>query len=300
MVHLTKQSKVCTYPTSTPPARYPSHTPSLGVTAIIHVASPVDFSLQTWDAFYQPAHHGTIGMLSSALAHAGPQLSIVVLTSSIAAVSSPDKNKAGHHYTEADFNDWAEPLAQSATPPPGVFYTASKAASEKAFWKFREDKRPPFAMATVNPSVVTGPPINPPAQASGLNETLRPTWSLLSGAVAEIPPNIGTAGYVDVRDVAAVHVWCATHPSESAGHRLFTTAGRGTNQAVADILRKAYPDRAEGIPKGEPGSDYEADYGFLTGGPSYENEMARKAAGGEFIRYDQSIRDSAKVLERYL
>ena len=270
------------------------------MTAVIHVASPVNFSLKTWDEFYSPAYHGAIGMLESALAHAGPQLEIVVLTSSIAAVSSPDKNKAGHHYTEADFNDWAEPLAKSENPPNGVFYTASKAASEKAFWKFRDDKKPFFAMTAVNPSVVTGPPINPPSEASGLNETLRPAWNLLSGSLSEIPPNIGTAGCIDVRDVATVHVWCATHPAEAANHRFFTTAGRGTNQAAADILRKAYPDRAEVIPKGEPGSDYEADYGFLRDGPSYENEMAKKAVGGEFIRYDQSIRDSAKALERYL
>ena len=236
-------------------------------------------------------------MLDSALQHAGPQLSSVVLTSSIAAVSSPDK---GHyHYTERDWNDWAEPLAIAggANAP---FYSASKAASEKAFWKFRDEHKPPFAFTAVQPSVVTGPPINPPADASGLNETLRPVWNLLSGAVAAIPPNIGTAGYIDVRDVAGVHVWCATHPAEADGHRFFTTAGRGTNQATADILRKAYPDRADVIPKGEPGSDYEPDYGFLRDGPSYDNELAKKAVGGEFINYEKAILDSAKALERYL
>ena len=239
-------------------------------------------------------------MLDSALAHAGPQLQTVVLTSSIAAVSDPEKTKAGHHYVEADFNDWAVPLAESENPPNGVFYTASKAASEKAFWKFRDDKKPFFTMSAVNPSVVTGPPINPPKEASGLNATLEPTWNLLSGAAKEIPANIGTAGYIDVRNVAAVHVWCATHPAEAANHRFFTTAGRGTSQGIADILRKAYPERAEVIVKGEPGSDYEADYGFLKGGPTYDNLASKKAAGGEFIRFDQSIRDTAKALERYL
>ncbi|MCJ1479083.1 hypothetical protein MMC13_007767 [Lambiella insularis] len=270
------------------------------VTAIIHTASPIDFSLQTWSHFVPIAVAGAAGILLSAHQHAGPQLSAFVLTSSVAAVNDP--SQPSRAFSEADWNTYSAPRARElgAQAPPGLLYQVSKVEAERALWAFRDEYRPSFSVSAVNPGVVIGPPVQPPLTASALNETLRPIWSVFSGADNAIPPAIGSASYIDVRDVAAIHVWCAEHPAESNGQRYLMANGRGTPQAAADILRKAYPHRKE-IPVGEPGSDYVAGtYDWLKDRQSFDSGKAKRALGKEFILYDKSVLDTAKVMERYL
>ncbi|MCJ1308528.1 hypothetical protein MMC25_002181 [Agyrium rufum] len=271
-----------------------------GVTHILHTASPVTFSVKDWDLVVRPAINGVVKMLDAAAKHAGPQLESVVMTSSVAAVSNPTRQ--GYTFTAADWNDWAEPKAKELgdDAPGNLLYLASKALAERAFWKFRDDHKPPFSMAAVHPAVVTGPPVLPPPSAAKLNETLLPVWNIFSGEAKELPPSIGSAGYVDVRDVSAVHVWAAEHPSESAGNRYICAVGRGTMQAAADILRKAYPDRTM-IAKGEPGTDQLPGWVFPPPpGNRFDSSLAEKALGRPFIKFDQTILDTAKVLEKYL
>ncbi|MCJ1419424.1 hypothetical protein MMC32_005779 [Xylographa parallela] len=270
-----------------------------GVIAVIHTASPIDFSLKSWNDFVPVAVAGAVGILLSAYKHAGPQLESFVLTSSVAAIIDPSKKP--YDFTEADWNTYSGAKSKELgdAAPGGLLYQASKAEAERAMWAFRDEHKPPFSISAVNPGVVVGPPVQPPPTASALNETLRPTWAVFSGASTDIPPAIGSASYVDVRDVAAIHVWCAEHPIESNGQRYLMANGRGTPQAAADILRKAYPHRKQ-IPVGEPGSDYEEGYGWPKDGQSFDSAKAKKALGREFVLYDQSILDTAKVLERYL
>jgi nucleoside-diphosphate-sugar epimerase len=71
--------------------------------------------------------------------------------SSIAAIKTQDPPP--YTFTERDWNNFAEAEVArlgKATPGP-IIYAASKAASEKAFWKFRDENTPSFAMTAVNP-----------------------------------------------------------------------------------------------------------------------------------------------------
>lgn len=109
---------------------------------IFHVASPVNFSLNTWDAVVVPAVNGTTTLLTSALEQAGPQLEAVVVTSSTAALSNPDAPE-GYVVTEADQNSWAVNAAKNADAIPEasramIVYSASKAAANDAVWEFRD------------------------------------------------------------------------------------------------------------------------------------------------------------------
>jgi nucleoside-diphosphate-sugar epimerase len=71
--------------------------------------------------------------------------------SSIAAVV-PQKTPP-FTMTDEDWNDFSvsetERLGKE-TPGP-VIYGASKTAAERAFWKFRDEKKPSFTTAAVNP-----------------------------------------------------------------------------------------------------------------------------------------------------
>lgn len=266
-----------------------------GVHGVIHTASPVDFSLKTLDEFLIPAVKGNLSILDSTRL-AGPQLRAFVCTSSIAAIADRWKQPPDHDYTEGDWNTSGEQIAREAFIAP-VAYGASKTAAERALWKWKEENNPKFACVAINPAVVTGPPVSWPQTPEKLNETLKPVWNIYSGVAKEIPPGIGAMSYIDVRDVAAIHIWCLEHPEESDGERYLATNGKGTPQAMADILRKAYPERE--IVVGEPGCNYIPDFWFVPGETSAVAHKAYKALGVDwFIMYDQSILDTVEAFER--
>lgn len=265
-----------------------------GVHAIIHTASPIDFSLTTLDAFMQPAVNGITSILNSTLS-AGTQLKSFVLTSSVASivdVSKPDD----YAFTEDDWNVNGEAEARREFRA-GPAYGASKAAAERAMWRWKEMHSPPFSLSAVNPAVVTGPPVSFPSSPAKLNETLKPVWQIYSAEAKTVPPGIGMQSYVDVRDVSALHIWCMEHPDESNGQRYIAANGKGTTQAAADILRRAFPNRD--IVVGEPESDYvPGTYDYPAGKRSLRATKAYKAMGVKsFIGFEQSILDTVKSFE---
>lgn len=266
----------------------------VGVHAIMHTASPIDFSLTTVDDYMIPAVNGNISILNSTLS-AGPQLVSFVLTSSVAAIvdiSKPDD----YAFTEDDWNVNGEVVARKEFRA-GPAYGASKAASERAMWHWKEMHSPSFSLSAVNPGVVTGPPVSFPSSPARLNETLKPVWQIYSGEAKTVPPGIGGQAYIDLRDVSALHIWCMEHPEASNGQRYIATNGKGTPQAIADILRRAFPDRC--IVVGEPESDYvPGTYDYPNGKRSTRATKAYKAMGVEsFIGFEKSILDTVKSFE---
>lgn len=266
-----------------------------GVHGIIHTASPVDFTLTSLDAFFGPAIGGNLSLLNSTL-QAGEQLKAFVVTSSIAAIIDGWKNPPDYTYTEADWNTSGEAVARSDFTAP-VAYGASKAAAERALWDWREQHHPKFSVSVVNPAVVTGPPVNWPETPEKLNETLLPVWQIFSGEAKELPGQIGPAIYVDVRDVASLHVWCLEHPEEADGGRYLAANGKGNPQAMADMLRREYPDKE--IVVGTPGSGYvQGSYWYPEGELSLVSKKAYTALGVErFMGFEQSILDTVRAFE---
>ena len=266
-----------------------------GVHAIIHTASPVDFSLKTVDEFFGPAVGGNVSILESAKTFAGPQLKSLVVTSSVAAIVDKWKQPADHEYTEADWNTSGEAVARETFSAP-VAYGASKAAAERALWEWVGANHPSFAVAAINPSVVTGPPVSWPASPEKLNETLMPIWRIWSGDKT-MPSQIGGAGYIDVRDVARMHIWAMEHPEKSDGQRYLVSNGKAPPQAAADLLREHFPERD--IIVGTPGQGYTQDYWYVQGENSLVSSKAYKALGVDrFIPYDKSILDTVEAFEK--
>jgi nucleoside-diphosphate-sugar epimerase len=211
----------------------------LGVDAIIHLASPVDFSLPNVEAFMHPAVNGNLSILHSAL-DAGLQLSSFVLTSSTAAISDVTKPE-DYAFSESDWNESVEKIARRYYLP-GVAYGASKTAAEKALWTWTERNKPRFSVTAIHPAIVMVPPLLFPSSPRKLNETLRPLWKIFSGELKTIPPGIGAQSHIHVDDVANLHIWCMKHPVESDGLSYLAANGTGTTQTMADILRREYPD----------------------------------------------------------
>jgi nucleoside-diphosphate-sugar epimerase len=90
-----------------------------------------------------PAVRGTETILDSAL-RAGPQLTSVVITSSTIAVVNPVEGE--YTFTEKDYATFAlektlKDKEAGEKTPSGILYGASKTASDRAVWKFRDEHK---------------------------------------------------------------------------------------------------------------------------------------------------------------
>lgn len=267
-----------------------------GVHAIIHTASPVDFSLATVDAYFGPAIGGNLSLLNSALNKAGHQLTSFVVTSSVGAVVDKERFPQNHQYQPHDWNESGEALARKSFCG-SVAYGASKSVAEKELWKWVAAEQPHFSVASVCPGLVTGPPIIVPEAPENLNLSLLPLWLIYRGDEA-LPDQIGDAWYIDVRDVADIHVWAMENPAKSNGQRWLLANGKAPPQAAADVIRKRFPARK--IVSGQPGFGYNPDYSFVHGEISLDCSKSLEALEiGSFIGFEKSVLDTIAAFQRH-
>ncbi len=94
------------------------------------------------------AVEGVTRVLESA--HKEPSVKNFVFMSSLAAVQTT--KEGDYTFTEKDWNDESEAIVaeKGKDTPGGVIYSASKAAAEKAFWKFRDENKPSFTQTAIN------------------------------------------------------------------------------------------------------------------------------------------------------
>ena len=142
-----------------------------------------------------------------------------------------------------------------------------------------------------------GPPQVLPEDPEQISETTILIWTVLSG---QDIPDAAPRRFVDVRDVARLHVFGIEHGDEANGQRYLAVAGVSSGQAIADILNKHYPQRKGIIKVGQPGQGYPADYKTTAGGISFNSRKAVKATGQDWIGFEQTVLDTAKVFEHYL
>ncbi|KAK5944762.1 hypothetical protein PMZ80_001962 [Knufia obscura] len=296
-----------------------------GVHAIIHTASPVNFRLRTVDEFFQPAIGGVQSIVQSAYVEnrdLGGKIASFVQLSSIAAIADkwrfPPISEGGSEnraYAEDDWNESGEAVARNSEKD-GTFlapvaYGASKAAAERAMWKFVDNASQSDgqwvgpACTSINPGVVTGPPVNWPDSPEKLNETLLPVWNIWSGkckAEGRLPPQIGGATYIDVRDVAALHVWAMEHPEQSGGQRYLATNGKAPPQGIADTIRKQYAHEDKVVDRiilGEEGRGYATAFGWPGDEPTLKATKAYRALHVESFRgFEESIGDTIEAFRR--
>ncbi len=173
----------------------------------------------------RPALEGTTRVLR--FAHAAG-VRRAVLTSSIATVGYGHGQTTGKRvYDESHFTrlegmrfTWA--------------YCIGKTKAERAAWAYAGEVG--MELTTIHPGMSFGPALDSDAGVS-----IQGVTGLMDGSTPAMP-NMGFC-VVDVRDVAEMHVAALAKP-ETIGRR-YIAAGRYLwFREVADILRRAYPDRA--------------------------------------------------------
>ncbi|MGW5650771.1 SDR family oxidoreductase [Streptomyces humi] len=203
-----------------------------GCEYVLHVASPtLRGTPADGDALVVPAREGVLRVL-----RAGRDAGVrrTVLTSAFGAVG------IGHPPRSAPFTeeDWTD--VDSDIPP----YQRSKTLAERAAWRFVEDEGGGMELAAVHPVGVLGPLLGPDDPPS-----LRLVRRMLEGRVPACPP-FGM-GFVDVRDVADLHLRAMTDPA-AAGQRFLATAGPSLRVVeIARILRDRLGERAAHAPTRE-------------------------------------------------
>lgn len=200
-------------------------------TYVIHPASPTPRpDTKTESDFVVPAVNGALFVLRAAKE---ASVKRVVLTSAFGAVGyGTDKKTA---YTE---NDWTDLNAKIP------FYQKSKTLAEKAAWDYVANEGKGLELSAVNPVAVLGPVLD-----ADYSHSIRAIHGMLNGVMKGLPKL--RVNYVDVRDVADLHLRAMTDPAASGG-RFLATAGHAVSMLdIADILRQQFGEKAARVPTKE-------------------------------------------------
>ncbi|HEY2474173.1 MAG TPA: aldehyde reductase [Candidatus Cybelea sp.] len=259
-----------------------------GTQYVLHVASPFPPGPPKHeDDLIVPARDGTLRVLRASAA-AGVER--VVVTSSAAAIAY-GPTPPGGTYTE---NDWSDPTSPQ-TPP----YARSKTIAERAAWDFIKTNGGTMTLAVVNPTVVIGPVLGDDPSYS-----FQSVSRLLKGDMPMIP-RLGF-NFVDVRDVADLHLRAMTAPA-AAGQRFLGTTTFAWLADLARILRERLGPAARKVPtRVAPDilvrfltlfdSSLRGIVEDLGERTSYSNEKARAELGWQPRPFDETVVDCARSL----
>lgn len=200
-----------------------------GCNYVIHGASPTPSGSQVTEAdWIDPAIAGNLRVLRFAR-KAGVKR--VVLTSAFGAVGVGHAKDYRRPFDESDWSDisgdvWA--------------YQKSKTLSERAAWDFvQSEEGRGLELAAVNPVAVLGPVLG-----AAYSHSTRIIKDMLEGQAG--CPNINSC-FVDVRDVADLHLLAMTHPAAN-GERFLASSGDSLPMLkVARTLRDQLGDAAKKV-----------------------------------------------------
>jgi nucleoside-diphosphate-sugar epimerase len=202
-----------------------------GCAYVLHGASPTPSGSQTREEeWVQPAVDGVLRVLRASR-DAGVRR--VVLTSAFGAIGM------GHKPQTRPFNetDWTE--LNGAVAP----YQKSKTLSERAAWDFIAREGGNLELSAINPVAVLGPVLGP-----DFSHSIRLIQRLMDGMPG--CPKINS-GFVDVRDVADLHLRAMTNPA-ARGERFLAISGESMWMIdVAKVLKRRLGAAARRVPTWE-------------------------------------------------
>lgn len=196
------------------------------VYAIHSASSTPSGNYASEEEWIRPAVDGNLRLLRAAR-DAGVKR--VVLTSAFGAIGA-GKASPGRPFIEEDWSD----LDGNIAP-----YQKSKTLAERAAWDFIAEEGSGMELATINPTAVMGPALGPDTSHS-----LMMLKGMLEGQPGQ--PRIQSC-FVDVRDVADLHLRAMTDPA-AAGERFLATSGDALWLVqVAEILRERLGEQARRV-----------------------------------------------------
>jgi dihydroflavonol-4-reductase len=194
-----------------------------GCEYVLHVASPTPLKeYKNEDELIIPAREGVLRVLRVAR-DAGVKR--VVLTSAFGAIGMGHKPQK-EPFTEKDWTN-----IKSGLPA----YQKSKTLAERAAWDFIKREGGQLELSVVNPVGVLGPVLGP-----DYSHSIHLIKNILSGKLRGCPKI--NSGFVDVRDVADLHLRAMTNPAAN-GERFLATAGESIWVVEIARILKSYTNR---------------------------------------------------------
>lgn len=199
-----------------------------GCTYVLHGASPTPSGEQVTEAdWINPAIDGNLRVLRAAR-NAG--VIRVVLTSAFGAVGVGHPDDYRRPFNESDWSD----VSGDVWP-----YQKSKTLSERAAWEFIEQEGRNLELSSVNPVAVLGPVLG-----DDYSHSTRIIKNMLEGGPG--CPNVNSC-FVDVRDVAELHLLAMTHPAAKDERFLASSGNSLTMLQVAQTWRDHLGDEARKV-----------------------------------------------------
>lgn len=202
-----------------------------GCRYVMHGASPTPSGSQMAEKdWIEPAVEGNLRVLRAAR-DAG--VTRVVLTSAFGAVGA-GHSSMNRPFNETDWSDLEGPIAP---------YQKSKTLAERAAWDFIAKEGRNMELSAVNPVAVLGPVLG-----ADISHSIRLVKWMMEGQPACLRIN---SGFVDVRDVADLHMRAMTNPA-AAGERFIAISGESMWMIdVARTLRERLGNAASKVPTQE-------------------------------------------------
>lgn len=195
-----------------------------------------------------PAIQGVRSLLRASL---NSRVNRVVLTSSFGSVMDLSRpEEAPWKYTSDDWNPITYAEAASPHASAREAYRGSKTLAEQEAWKFISEENPRFDLVTLCPSMVFGPLARSPRSLDDLNESNKMLWKVASGSVSEELPPCQFNFWIDVRDLANIHIQALLTPG-AGGRRYIPVAKEPfTYQIASDVMQDKLPYLKGKIPTG--------------------------------------------------
>ncbi|TNY24036.1 hypothetical protein DMC30DRAFT_413521 [Rhodotorula diobovata] len=224
-----------------------------GVDAVVHTASPFHFNVSKADELIGPAVQGTLSALRAASQE--PKVKRVVITASFACVVEP--KEPVYTFTEKDWNNFSTQQVEEKGDDcdKSQMYRASKTLAERAAWDFVDKEKPSFDLTTIQPPLIFGPLLHQCEKPESLNTSVNNFYQFLEGNKSAEDAQTGFGSFVDVRDVAHLHVESLV--KEEAGNERFLVATADTSyqplldlffQHASPALKDAFPSAQKGNP----------------------------------------------------
>lgn len=117
--------------------------------------------------------------------------------------------------------------------------------------------------------------------------------NFIRGKFKDKLPHSGVFLWADVRDVAEAHV-IALEKEAAGGKRFFISSEiRFSNQMIADIIKKEFPQYAAGLPEEREPNNGLPEEGCYTA----NNTRSREVLGVTYRKLNESILDLVKALQ---
>ncbi|KAI0972448.1 hypothetical protein F4678DRAFT_471957 [Xylaria arbuscula] len=202
-----------------------------GVSAIIHVASPTQWSSDP-EEVVKPAVNSVKSIMTSAMGE--PTVRSFVYTSSSVATTMAKPNQ--EFIIDKDLWNTDVDALVTEKADPGLVYSASKVQAERAVWDFAKEHSPNFAVNTVVPNFNIGRIIGEKSNSSAI---LLDVFKGNSGfAFVTFPPQ----HMINVIEDARLHLIAAIDRTV-VNERVLAFAYPCNWNDILDVFRELWPDK---------------------------------------------------------